>query len=131
MNIVEIVSGTNYTAYVLDNISRDALAQRFPPKYPKFVGHHVTVQFGVPADTEAPAPAQLKVVGYVDSGDGLEALVISVNGSNTRPDGKLYHITWSLESDKYKPVDSNTLLKAKRFTIIRSIPISTTPELLK
>lgn len=120
-----------YTAYVLDQASRDILEKKFPPKYPKFVGHHVTVQFGVPADTEAPAPAQLKVVGYVDSDDGLEALVVSVNGSSARPDGKLYHITWSLNPDKYKPVDSNTLLKAKRFTIIRSIPIATTPELLK
>lgn len=121
----------NYTAYVLDQNSRDALEKRFPPKYPKFIGHHVTVQFGVPADTEAPPAAQLKVVGYVDSGDGLEALVVSISGSTSRQDGKLYHITWSLDPEKYSPVDSNELFKTKRFTIIRSIPVTATPEVLK
>ena len=118
-----------YSAYVLDQSSRDVLEKRFPPKYPTFVGHHVTVQFGV-RDAVPPPPAQLKVVGYVDSGDGLEALVVSVNGSTTRQDGKIYHITWSLTEGKYKPVDSNTVLKAKRYTIVRSIPINGTPELL-
>ncbi len=129
MKIQEITMN-NYTAYVLDQSSRDALEKKFPPKYPKFIGHHVTVQFGVSAETEVPPPAQLKVVGYVDSGDGLEALVVSVNGSSTRQDGKIYHITWSLDPEKYSPVDSNTLLKTKRFTIMRSIPIATKPELL-
>lgn len=130
MKIQEIIMENNYTAYVLDQGSRDALEKRFPPKYPNFIGHHVTVQFGIPANSEPPPPAQLKVVGYADSGDGLEALVVSVNGSSTRPDGKIYHITWSLDTSKYKPVDSNELLKAKRFTIVRSIPINTKPELL-
>jgi len=119
-----------YIAYVLDQSSRDVLKAKFPPKYPTFVGHHVTYQFGVPEGTELPPPAQLRVVGYVDSGDGLEALVVSVSGSTARQDGKIYHLTWSLDSGKYKPVDSNTLLKAKRYTIIRSIPINGNPELL-
>lgn len=129
MKVSEIIM-ENYTAYVLDQTSRDVLSQRFPPKYGDFVGHHVTVQFGVPADSEPPAPAALKVVGYVDSGDGLEALVVTVNGTSERPDGKIYHITWSLDRSKYKPVDSNALLASKRFTIVRAIPIATKPELL-
>ena len=120
----------NYTAYVLDQSSRDVLEKRFPPKYPKFIGHHVTVQHPVEKDAELPPSAQLKVVGYVDSEDGLEALVVAINGNSTRPDGKIYHITWSLDPAKYSPVDSNAVLKAKRFTIIRAIPIATKPELL-
>lgn len=129
MKIQEITMN-NYTAYVLDQSSRDALVQKFPPKYEKFIGHHVTVQFGIGKDAKVPAPAQLKVVGYVDSEDGLEALVVAVNGDTTRPDGKIFHITWSLDPTKYNPVDSNIVLKAKRFTVIRSIPIGTKPELL-
>lgn len=120
----------NYTVYVLDQSSREALEARFPPKYPKFIGHHITYQFGVPANTEVPPPAQLKVVGRVDSGDGLEALVVSINGSTSRTDGKTYHITWSLDPGKYKPADSNDVLASKRFTLTRAIPISATPELL-
>ena len=129
MKVKEIIM-ENYTAYVLDQSSRDTLEKRFPPKYEKFIGHHITYQFGVPADNETPPPAHVKVVGYIDSGDGLEALVVAVNGSSTRPDGQIFHITWSLNPDKYKPVDSNQLLKQKRFTIIRAIPIATSPELL-
>lgn len=120
-----------YTAYVLDNASRDALLKKFPPKYPKVVAHHVTNEFGVPATTEAPQPADVKVIGYVDSGDGLEVLVCTVNGKPERPDGKRYHITWSLDPEKYSPVDSNKLLASTKFTLKLATPIATTPQLLK
>lgn len=121
-----------YTAYVLDDATRELLTKQFPPKYPTFIGHHVTVQFGVPAETTPPPTADLKVVGYKDSGDGLEVLVVSVNGSTDRPDGSVYHITWSLERGKYKPVDSNKLLSgAAKYTLIRSIPIRVTPQTLR
>ena len=74
-----------YTAYVLDNKSRRELSKHFPPKYPETVGHHVTVKFGVSKDAPIPRPAQLKVVGYADDGEGLEALVVSVDGKVNRP----------------------------------------------
>lgn len=119
-----------YTAYVLDDASRNALAERFPPKYPKFIGHHVTSTFPVSPDTQIPAPAQIKVIGYADSGDGIEALVVTVNGKTDRPDGQRYHITWSLDPAKYSPKDSNTLLANNKFTLVRSIPVNTTPQLL-
>jgi hypothetical protein len=119
-----------YTAYVLDEQSRAALAKQFPPKYPEFVGHHVTVQFGVPRDTAAPPAAKIEVVGYADSGDGLEALVVSVNGSTTRPDGKVYHITWSLDRSKYKPVDSNALVMRGDWLAVDDAVVLTTPVVL-
>lgn len=124
----------NYTAYVLDDASREKLVARFPPKYPQFVGHHITVLFGVPPNTAAPEFATTKVIGYADSGDGLEALVVSVNGSVDRKDGSVYHITWSLDPTKYSPKDSNTLLaqkdKSKRFTLTLPVTITTQPEVL-
>lgn len=120
----------NYTAYVVDQTNRDTLRKKFPPKYSKSIGNHVTISHGVPKDTQVPSPAQLKVIGYVDSEDGLEALIVSVNGSSTRPDGKTYHITWSLDPEKYSPKDSNELIRQKRYTILRAIPIITKPEIL-
>lgn len=121
----------SYTAYALSQDTRQSLLTKFPPKYQKFIGSHITYQFGIkPTDTELPPQAQIKVIGYIDSGDGLEALVVSVNGSTTRPDGKTFHITWSLDPDMYKPVHTNDLLQKKRFTVIRAIPISGTPEFL-
>ena len=121
-----------YTAYVLTDESRSQLENKYPPKYPKFIGHHVTVDFGVPADAEAPEEATVKVLGSVDSGDGLQALVVSVNDETKRPDGNKYHITWSLDSEKYAPKDSNTLLQDK-YMYTMSLPkvIDTTPEVLK
>ena len=120
-----------YTAYVLDKKSRRKLLKTFPPKYPKVIGHHITVKFGVSKQTSIPSAADIKVVGYADSADGLEALVVSVNGKTTRPDGSTYHITWSLDPTKYKPVDSNKLLKKSSYKTIEPIKINTTPDLLK
>lgn len=120
-----------YTAYVLDEQSREKLKQKFPPKYKQFIGHHITVQFGVDQNTEPPEPATLKVVGYVDSGDGLEALVVTVNGELRRSDNSMYHITWSLDPDKYSPKNSNDLLQQKRYSIVLPINIEGDPQVLK
>lgn len=116
-----------YTSYVLDETSRNLLLKKFPPKYEKVIAHHVTEEFGVPADTPAPEPAKIKVVGYRDSGDGIEALVVAVNGNSTRKDGNKYHITLSLDPSKYTPKDSNEMLSEKSYTIVMPIEISTTP----
>ena len=126
-----LTEGNMYTAYVLDDASRNKLAEKFPPQYEKFIGHHVTVMFGVPESSPAPAEAKLSVLGRVDSGDGLEALVVTVDGNQKRPDGKTYHITWSLDPDKYKPVDSNDLVTRKQFTLSQPVPITAEPAVLK
>lgn len=131
---VKEITMNNYTAYVLDAASRVKLAEKFPPKYPNFIGHHITVEFGVLSSTPVPEHATTKVIGYADSGDGIEALVVSVNGSVDRPDGSIYHITWSLDSAKYSPKDSNSLLarssKKNQYTLVLPININTTPQLL-
>lgn len=120
-----------YTAYVLDAKSRRELSKHFPPKYPETVGHHVTVKFGVSKDTPTPRPAELKVVGYADDGEGLEALVVSVDGKTVRPDGGIYHITWSLDRSKgRKPVHSNELVK-RGHELDQTYPIKTTGEVLR
>ena len=122
-----------YTAHTLDEESRTMLLLRFTPKYSKVLAHHVTVKFGVPEDTPAPNYADVKLVGYIDSGDGLEALVVSVDGTWIRQDGNIYHITLSLDPDKYSPKDSNALLSShlKKWTMVRPVELMTTPGVLK
>lgn len=121
-----------YTAYVLDDASRSKLAQKFPPRYSNFIGHHVTVKFGVPADTEAPDPAELKALGRVDNGQGLEALVVTVNGEKNRDDGSIYHVTWSIDPDSgFKPKDSNDLVKFRQYTLTMPVPFDAEPKVLK
>lgn len=102
-----------YEAFLLDEETRQDLAERFPPKYPEWIGHHITHKFGVFHDKTHlyGQLGEFSVVGYVDDGEGLEALIVSRDGNIYRPDGKIYHITWSLDRDKgKKPVQSNELI---------------------
>jgi len=123
-----------YTAYVIDEESRKRLVEQFPMKYETHVGHHITIM--TPATDESILPNDdntiINVVGIRDSGDGLEVLVVSVNGTINRPDGGMYHITWSLDIDKYSPKDSNELLASYgRYVMCLPVEINANGELLK
>lgn len=101
-----------YIALELSEGDRARLAAKFPPKFSKFIGHHVTYLFGTKSSTPLPDIKSVEVVGYACDEDGLEALVCRVDGSLKRIDGRTYHITWSLEPDEgFKPVQSNKLLE--------------------
>lgn len=117
-----------YTGYELSDSSRKKLEKVFPPKYPEFLGHHITEQFGVGNDTPPPpAPNTATVVGYADDGKGIEGLLVSIDGNTSRPSGGLYHITWSLDSGKgYKPFHTNKIIGSS--TQVDPIPIDVTPK---
>lgn len=115
-----------YTGYKLPENERYNLTLVFPPKYSKFIGHHVTHKFGVTSD-QVPPKGEYKIVGYADSGDGLEALVVSINGNIKRPDNSLYHVTWSLDPEKYKPKDSNALVQSGYKDLESPITVSLEP----
>ena len=139
-----------YSAYVLSEESRKELAVQFPPKYSKFVGHHVTHEFPTErvffnqrsSRPLVPPVQHCVVISHLDSGDGLECFVVQVNGDSGRPDKGCYHLTWSLDPEKYKPVHSNLLIakaisnaslnKAKYCLPFLDNPVllSTTPKLL-
>lgn len=139
-----------YEAYVLTEASRERLATMFPPKYPEWVGHHVTHRFGVPRrESKWSGPLLVHpygnfvmpergegvfgetgvfVIGYAEE-DGIEALVCTVDGGSKRPDGGTYHITWSLDRAKgKKPVDSNGLIARIGNTPCEPIAVVTTFE---
>lgn len=119
-----------YSAYLLSQTGRKTLMDIFKPKYSRIVAHHVTVQFGNVTENSVPDAADIEVVGYIDSGDGLEALVVSVNGAVDRPDGSVYHITWSLQNG-YKPVDSNKVIKKYGYEyLVEPISIETIPQVV-
>ena len=120
-----------YLAYEVSRASREMLLKHFPPKYDEVICHHITVKFPAKAGDAFPPPAhEAHVIGYEDSKDGIEALVVEINGKRTRPDGKLFHITLSLDRSKgKKPVHSNDLVN-KGFQHVSPIPIQLTPSLL-
>lgn len=118
----------SYTAYVLTKESRDKLLDSFPTMYPNVIAHHITVQFGVPKDTPPPPkPNKVQVIGYINDGEGVEGLLVSVDGNVNRDDGSKYHITMSLNPDR-KAVETNNYVD--NATIIHPIDITVIPKTL-
>jgi hypothetical protein len=100
-----------YIAFNLTAASRQAVLNSFPPKFEEVRADHITFAFGVPADTILPASVPVEVVAYVcDS--SLEALIVSVNGATTRPDGSVFHLTLSRSAGR-KSLESNALAQDK------------------
>ncbi|WP_172121955.1 MULTISPECIES: hypothetical protein [unclassified Devosia] len=107
---------------------RMALLTRFVPVYPDVVAHHVTLRFGAPAWAALPAERAGDIIGRVDDGVGLEALVLRIGGTSDRPGGGTYHITWSLDRGAgRKPVDSNEVLARLGWTDIEPVCVRLLP----
>ncbi|MCB9991131.1 MAG: hypothetical protein H6867_07095 [Rhodospirillales bacterium] len=140
----------DYTAFILTKEARQALIDRFPPAYPVVKANHITHRYGADGFGDLFQPKKIEVVGMVDDGNGLQALIVTVNGEQSRPDGWPYHITWSLDPDKevpdqytfegrYESVHSNDLvtwalrLPGHRYEhekVIPPIEIQTVPALV-
>jgi hypothetical protein len=107
--------GLAYTGWQPPERERRRLAERFPPTYAvdPDVQHHVTFRYGVNADSQLPDATSGLVVEHADDLKGVQALVVEVDGGVRRPDGSIYHITWSLDGAAgCRPVDSNGILLA-------------------
>lgn len=85
-----------YCGWRLSEDSRETLLRFFPPIFPDVIAHHVTLETD---NRHIPDNAEIEIVGYVRN-DTIEAMVVSVNGETTRPDGSVYHITWSIDRDR-------------------------------
>lgn len=94
----------------LSGDERDALLERFPPKYERVVADHVTLRADATKDSPLPREVSAQIVGRADDGDSLECLVVALDGTTDRPDGSTYHITWSLGAGR-KARESNDVLK--------------------
>lgn len=117
-----------YVGYELTENSRQKLMDMFPPKYSRIFGHHITTKFGTNNPNDIPEYTEdTMVVGYADTGDGLEALVVTINGDSKKEDGNFFHITWSLNPEKYKPVDSNKVVE--NYSKIAPVPIQLIPKM--
>jgi hypothetical protein len=125
---------SKYLAFIVDPSSREMLLQKFPPKYPRVICGHITVEFNVndanyASLKEAYEGAKANVIGYATDGQGVEALVVNVNGSTNRPSGGTFHITLSLAEGR-KPVESNKIIQSNGFEPVSLIPINVVLSLL-
>lgn len=116
-----------YKAYVPDATERNDLLRMFKPKYPKVYAHHVTYSMKNKDKMPPPDIQTAQIVGWADSGDGIEAAVVAIDGSTERPDGGTYHITWSLDPEKYKPFNSNQIIANGWEKLPNPVTISLSP----
>jgi hypothetical protein len=108
--------------WLLDTRDRDTLLARFTPAWPDVIAHHVTLA----SKTIDPLPTATagEIVGHVNDGEGLQALVVAIGGTTDRPDGSIWHITWSLDQARGREAkQSNDVLRERGFDRIDA-PIS-------
>ena len=120
----------NYViGWAVDEGEREALLARFPPVYPDVVAHHVTLQSKVAPDTPPPKPVQCAIVGQADDGAGVQAMVVTIDGTTDRPDGSTYHITWSLDKGRgRRAVQSNDVIRERGWKALAApVPVTLHP----
>ena len=119
-------SGEDVTGWKLDPEQRRELLQQFPPRYPNVVADHVTLQGKASEDAPLPQETEGEIVGRVDDGRGVEAMIVSIAGTTDRPDGSTYHSTWSLE-DGREAKESNDVLAGQKWEMF-DLPMPITLE---
>jgi hypothetical protein len=110
-----------YCGWQITEDDRERLLACFPPMYCRTIAEHVTLAL---KDT-MPDEAEFVIVGYANDNKGVECFVVEVNGTTERPDGKTFHVTWSLEEER-KPKESNDLLQ-NGFHPIERMPFKAVP----
>lgn len=99
------------TGWKLDDGDRKRLLSRFRPCFPDVIADHVTLRTGTNLNALLPRETSGEIVGEIDDGNGVQALVVRIGGTTDRSDGSTYHITWSLDRARgRRPVESNDVI---------------------
>ena len=102
------------TGWEIDHDDRMRLLDLLAPAYPDVVADHVTLNSHVGPDAPLPQPAAGEIIGEADDGQGVQAMVVRVDGTTDRPGGGTYHITWSLDRDRGRaPIESNDVIASQ------------------
>lgn len=111
----------------LDRAQREILLDRFPPRYPHAIADHVTLRTDASGQS-LPDAANGRIIGHADDDEGLEAMVVAIDGTSDRPDGSVFHITWSLDKTKGREArESNDLLKTGRWQPLDPVDLELKP----
>ncbi len=102
--------GESVIGWKVERASRRELLQQFPPRYGEPVADHVTLRSKVGPGEELPPQVHGEIVGKVDDGAGVEAMIVRIDGTTDRPGGGTYHITWSL-ADGRPAKESNDVIR--------------------
>ena len=97
--------------WTLDQQERAELLKQYPPRFANVVAHHVTLATNA-EHRDLPPEVRAAIVGLADDDEGVEAMVVTIDGDTDRPDGSTFHITWSLGEGR-RARESNDVLKER------------------
>lgn len=119
-----------YIAWELDKGEVATLMGTIRPAYPDVIAHHVTYAFGVDETHPLPADTVGHLIGIVDDGEGVQAVVVEINDTTARADGSTYHVTWSIDRDRgRKPVHSNDVIRKLGWEkLVFRVPVTLTAK---
>jgi hypothetical protein len=110
------------TGWELDRSEREALLKRFAPAWPNVIADHITLDSQADAEGSLPSTRHADIVGEVNDGAGLQAMVVAIDGTTDRPDGGTYHITWSLDRGR-NAFESNAVIARRGWRALEE-PVS-------
>ncbi|MBA3676593.1 MAG: hypothetical protein H0W74_04225 [Sphingosinicella sp.] len=120
--------GGRVIGWKLDPNQRKELLQQFPPQFSEIVADHVTLAAKVAGNAELPTETYGEIVGRIDDGEGVEAMIVEIDGTSDRPDGSIFHITWSLSPGR-QARESNEMIRALGWEkIALPMPVQLKPE---
>jgi hypothetical protein len=107
-----------YIAFNLTEKSRQDVLAKIPPRFSEIFCEHITHIYGVSKETDGarsadlmPAkPRSVRAFAYSTDALGVETLLVEIDGTKLRPDGKPYHLTISLAEGR-RQMDSNTVIE--------------------
>lgn len=111
----------------LDEQDRLRLLARFPPIFAQIVADHVTLRSGTDASTPLPTETSGEVVGEVDDGVGVQALVVRIGGTTERGDGSTFHLTWSLGEGRHAKESNDVIARHGWRPPTQPVPIRLVP----
>lgn len=92
----------------LNEEQRAALLETFNPAFPNVHANGVTYAYRTPSNYAFPLGLlECHIYGY-HYGDGHDALLVTIDGKKTRPDGKMFHITLST-ADGVRPAQAGEI----------------------
>lgn len=115
-----------YSCYKLTNNKGKQLILKSFPNFDFFtvLCDHITYQF--PSNELPPALESVEVIGVVKETGKVLGLLLNVNGSRYRPDGKSYHITVAV-GNKVPAKYTNEAIEQGKFNLLNR-PITLDPS---
>ncbi|MBY8826330.1 hypothetical protein [Sphingomonas colocasiae] len=115
------------TGWKIEARERAALLAQFAPRYARTVADHVTLHFATGPETPLPEARTGEVVGVADDGQGVQALVVRIDGTTDRGDGSHFHITWSLAEGRAARESNDVIAVSGWRAVEPAIPVTLVP----